>query len=428
MNVVMLPIHSMPLVTARIVFKNTGDASTPDNPALAAAAGGFIQRVGDMDPNRAQNTDAFSRTGISIRCATDDDAMTCGTRGINIYLPVMIKGFERIIKAGEYSQDAIERWQKRTKEDWKLQSTQESNEYIRQVVTALYGPNHPYTKTAILTPEIANKVGRDVLGNFRDKHYRAGNATLILVGSFDPKKAESTVREVFGDLGKGHVDQPVDPKPTPRTGPSYIGVKKAKDDQQLTMTIAYPTAAGVDGQEGARRVLTEMMNLRAENVRFRLGSTYGLYFGRQNKVGPTSYMLRGGAVIGGTMDAERAGESIKAIRDSIDGLRNNDAEFDEHFVRARRKLISTLMGESTVTAELAQRLSFIAMYNLKGDYYNTLLQQIAAVSPAQIRALIRTELAPSNEVIVALGDKAHLDKAFAEAGIKDVKIVEPEYK
>jgi len=30
--------------------------------------------------------------------------------------------------------------------------------------------------------------------------------------------------------------------------------------------------------------------------------------------------------------------------------------------------------------------------------------------------------------VIALGDKAHLDKAFAEAGIKDVKIVEPDYK
>ncbi len=30
----------------------------------------------------------------------------------------------------------------------------------------------------------------------------------------------------------------------------------------------------------------------------------------------------------------------------------------------------------------------------------------------------------ANEIVVALGDKAHLDKAFAEAGIKDVKIIE----
>jgi predicted Zn-dependent peptidase len=428
LKVVLLPIDAMPLVSARMIFKNVGDASTPDNPVLAWAAGNFLERAPDMDPNRTQNTDVFSRTGIEINCDTDDDSMVCGTHGINIYLDVMVKGFERLVKAGGYNQEGIERFQKRNKDNWKLHSTQEESEYIRQVMTALYGPDHPYTKTAIATPEQTGKIHKDSLESFKDKHYRAGNATLILVGSFDPVKAEKLVRGVFGDMGKGTVDTPVDPKPAPRTGPVFVGVKKAKDDQQLTVTIGYPAPAGVDGQEGARRVLAEMMNLRAEDVRFKRGSTYGLYFARSPKVGPSAYLMRGGAVIGGTMDAERAGESIKAIRDAIDGLRQNDADFDEHFVRARRSLIGKLMGESTVTSELAARLGFIAMYNLKGDYYNTLLQQIAAVSPAQIRALIKTELNPANEIVVALGDKAHLDKAFAEAGIKDVKIVEPEYK
>ncbi|MDB4959777.1 MAG: peptidase, partial [Myxococcales bacterium] len=333
-----------------------------------------------------------------------------------------------LVVAGEYSQEQIERWQKNERADWKLHSTQEENEYIRQVFTALYGPDHPYTKTAIITPDAASQVHRDGLEAYRRKHFSAGNATIILVGNFEMKYAEKLVRDTFGGWDSGTVDKAVDPKPYKRTGPAFVGVKKSKEDQQVTVTIAYPAPAGVDGQEGARQVLSEMMNTRAENIRFKRGSTYGLYFGRQAHTGPTSYMLRGGAVLGGTIDAERAGESIKAIRDSLDDLRKGDAEFDEDFARARRKLISLLLGESTVTQELAQRLGFIAKFGLDTSYYNTLLQQIAAVSPAQIRALIARELDPSNEVLVVLGDKAHLEKAFADAGIKDVKIVEPEYK
>jgi predicted Zn-dependent peptidase len=138
-------------------------------------------------------------------------------------------------------------------------------------------------------------------------------------------------------------------------------------------------------------------------------------------------MLRGGGIVGGTIDAERAGESIKALRESIDGLRKGD-HFDEDFVRARRKLLTQLLSESTVTTELASRLGTIAMYGLDSKYYNTLLQQIAAVSPAQVRALVAQELDPSKEIIVMLGDKDHVDRAFKGAGITDVKIIEPEYK
>jgi hypothetical protein len=50
------------------------------------------------------------------------------------------------------------------------------------------------------------------------------------------------------------------------------------------------------------------------------------------------------------------------------------------------------------------------------------------VSPAQVRALIQHELDPQKEVIVMLADKDHLNKTFSEAGLNDVKIVEPDYK
>jgi zinc protease len=418
MEVVLLPMKAMPLAAAQLIFKNAGDASTPTNPLLASSSAQFLRPPMDAD---------FGKTGVNIRCGTSDDAMTCRTSGINIYLEVMLKGLERHIKAGTYNQESIEDWQKSTREQFKLKSTQEETEYIRQVATALYGPDHAYTKTSVLTPEGVSKIHKDALDDFRRNHYTAGNATLIIAGDFDVKYAEKLARDVFGDWGKGTVDKPVSTEMAKRSGPVYVGVAKNKVDQQVTVTIAYPAPAGIDGQEAARQVLAGMLNLRAESIRFKLGSTYGLYFGRQAKIGPSAYMLRGGAVVGGTIDAERAGESIKALRESLDALRKGD-HFEEDFVRARRKLITTLLGESTVTSELAGRLGIIAMYGLNANYYNTLLQQIAAVSPAQVRALIQRELDPQKEVIVMLADKDHLNKTFSEAGLNDVKIVEPDYK
>ncbi|NVB83705.1 MAG: insulinase family protein [Kofleriaceae bacterium] len=419
MEVIMLQVKAMPLVAAQLIFKNAGNAATPNNPALASAAADFLQ--GPMD------SEALRKTGINVGCRATDDAMICGTHGVNIYLDVMLKGLERQIRAGTYSQEQIESWQKNVREQNQLKSSQEDDEYVRQVNNALYGADHPYSKSAILTTEAANKLHKDSLDDFRDAHYQAGNATLVIVGDFDPKYGEKVARDVYEGWNTGTVDKPVEAKAAKRTGPAFVGVQKSKTDQQVTVTIAYPAPAGMDGQEAARRVLSEMLNLRAEDVRFKLGSTYGLSFVRVPKIGPTSYMLRGGAIVGGTIDAERAGESIKALRANLDALRAGD-HFDEDFVRARRKIISGLLGESTVTTELAQRLSTMAIYGLQFGYYNTLLQQVAAVSPAQVRALIKTELDPQTEVVVMLGDKDHLNKTFAEAGITDVKLVEPDYK
>ena len=427
MEVVLLPVKSMPLAAATLMFKNVGQASTPENPAIGGTAAAFLHRAGDMDPQQTRNTDVFSRTGIEVGCRATDDATYCRTHGVNIYLDVMVRGLERLVTAGEYSQKQIEQWQKRVADDYKLPSTQAENEYARQVFAALYGPDHAYTRSAILKPQDANKVHKDALDSYKRDHFSAGNATLIVVGDFDMKYAENLVRDTFGGWSKGAVDKPVDATPFKRTGPVVVGVKKAKEDQQVTVALGYPAPAGIDGQEGAREVLGEMLNIRAGDMRFKLGSTYGLYISRSPAKGPTAYMLRGGAQIGGTIDAERAGETLKALRATLDDLRHGD-KFDENFVRARRQVLSRMLGESTVTTELAFRLATVALYGLDPNYNNTKLQQVAAVSPAQVKALLQHELDPSNEVLVVLGDKAHLDKTFAEAGLKDVKIVEPEYK
>ena len=74
------------------------------------------------------------------------------------------------------------------------------------------------------------------------------------------------------------------------------------------------------------------------------------------------------------------------------------------------------------------RVGKIDKFALQADYYNKLLQTIAAVSPAQVKALIARELDPSREIVVTVADKSTLERAFQEAGLNDVKIVEPDYK
>ena len=419
LQVMLLPIKSMPLATAQLMFRNAGDAADPGSPMLGAAAAKFL--------HLPSNAEVFAHAGVNVRCQGGLDAMVCQSHGINIYLDVMLRGLEREIKAGEYEQDQVESWQKTLREEFETKAEQEETEYKRQVFATLFGADHPYTKAMLQTPEAASKVHRDALDSFRRSHYTAGNATLIVVGDFEVEGVKKLIKETFGGWDRGSPDKPVDHAVAKRNGPAFIGVIENKENQQVTVEIAYPSAAGIDGQEAARQVLATMLNERVEDVRFKLGSTYGVYMGRRAAIGPSAYRLGGGAEVGGTIDAERAGESLKAIRDGIDALRRGE-HFNEDFVRARRTLISGLLGESTVTTEIAGRLARIAQFGLSLDYYDKLLAQIGTVPPALVKAVMQGELDPNNEIVVLLGDRAHLEKTFADAGIKDVKFVEPDYR
>ncbi len=418
MKVVLLPVDAMPLVATELTF-NVGTAASP---GVADAAAGFLRLPMDAL--------AIQAAGLEVGCEAGPDTTTCGTGGVNIYLDVMIQALERLVRAGEYSQDGIESYAKSYRDRMKLKESQTDYEFQRQSLGALFGAEHPYTKGGAVPASVFGGLGRDQLTKFRNAHYTAGNATLVVAGNFDVAKAEAMIRSTFGGWGRGGVDKPVPPTQRPRTGPEYIGVV-GKDKPQTTIRIMYPAPAGVDGSEAARRVLAQMLNERMQDIRFKLGSTYGTYARRGDAVGPTAYGM------GGDVDTARTGESLKAMRAGIAVLQHvaaGTATDDElqmfaiDFVRARRKLVQVLLGESTVSQELARRLGFVATYNLPPDFYNQLLQRTAAVSLAQLKMLIQTELAPENEIIVTKGSRETIEKTFSEAGLTSVKIVEPEYK
>ena len=408
LSVVLLPIHAMPLVAAQLIFNHAGATAAPDSPALAEVAAEFLSLPLDAG--------VFARTGVGVECRATPDATICESSGISIYQDIVVRGLERLVVAGTYSQESIEDAQKRLRGLYTARRRQDV-ELARQVQRALFGPEHPYARTAAVTPEALDRVHLDAVNAFRRAHYTAGNATLIVVGDFDPAAIERQIRDSFSGWDRGTVDPPVDRPAPDRTGPEVVGVI-GSDAPQVRVVIAYPAPEGVDRQTAARAVLAGMLDLRVSELRFTLGSTYGVYARNTTHTGPNAYQ------IGGDVDAERAGESIKAMRDGIAALRRGDG-FDVAFVRARRKLVSDLLGVSTVTSELAGRLGFIAIHDLPADHDRALLAHIAGLTAAPVHALIEQELDPRREVLVALGDRGHLERAFADAGITGVRWVEP---
>ena len=410
LDVVLLPTQgSLPIVAGQLIF-DVGTAHSK-NPLVAEWAANYLfSNLTD---------EIMSSAGVSVNGEAGTDQTIFESVTINIYLDVLIKGMERTIKAGEYHQETIERAQKNMQGYMSAHATQAQTEYQRQLYAALFGADHPYANVTLL--DHARGFGYDALNNWRRDHYRAGNGTLIIAGNFDPELAKKYISDAFGGWSRGDADQPVGAEGRARTGAEFIGVVR-KASPQMDVSIAFPAPAGIDGEQAARLVLAEMMNQRMGDIRFKLGATYGTYAFKLTNRGPGAYLM------GGAVDAERAGEALKAMRDGLQMLRDGGEQWDIDFVRARRALIQNLLGESTVSRELAARLATIARYGLDADYYNQLLQLIAAVSPAQVKALIKRDLDPSKEIVVTTADEPTLNKAFAEAGIADVKIVQPEYK
>ncbi len=412
MKVVLLPYQGLPIVHANLIF-NTGSVNEPVSKSGLANVAASLSLPMDSE--------AMQASGVSVGGRGGMDHTTFTARGMNIYLREVVNGLERIIKAGRISQAGIEEYQKSLKDRFKRPSYQRDYTYSMEIAKAVYGADHPYTTKGSATPKTLSKIGMDAAHSFGRKHYSAKNATLIIAGNFDVEKARKIIGDSFGHWSGGSKDEAATLATPERTGPEYIGVVGKEGMPQMRVSIIFPAPGGIDGQQAARMVLTEMMTLRMAAVRTELGSSYGVRAGRRNSVGPTYYQ------VSGTVDAPRAGESLKFMRAKLQELRDG-VDFNRDFVTARHKVLKTLLAQSTESYTLVGRLSAIARYNLDPDYYDKLARGVASVMPRQVKALMAVELDPNKEIIVNMADRATLDAAFAEAGLDNVRIIDPTLK
>lgn len=421
MNVLLLPTGShLPVMTVKLVFAVGSAHEPPGKAGLARIAGEMLNPPeGDAGiGGEIASADALGFVGAERGVDVGSDHTVFTVRGLNLYEEVLIKGLERWIKVGDYDQDSIERRAKYFRLAMKRTSVSRQYLFRRIVSQAIYGEDHPYAVTGDATEATIARIGRDDAFRWKETHFSARNATIIVTGNFDPKAAERYIRDNLGDWSGGRRDTPVAAAAAAaRAGRLVIGVDDDPAVPTVQAFIGYPAPAGIDGQQAARMVLAEMLNLRMSKVREELGSSYGVYARKVSNVGPGAYLM------GGTIDAERAGESLAAMRGSIDALRRGEG-FEVDFVRARRTVLKRLLASSTSSVEIASRLEFISRYGLPDNYYDKLILMVAALSPEQVKMLVESELRPEGEVVVVLGPRAKVKRAFDEAGLTATRFVD----
>jgi zinc protease len=410
MEVVLLPTESpLPLVRTRLVFRSGAAHEPVDKVGLANMAASMLAPELDAD---------FMKTGVWVSGEASDDGTTFTSGGLNMYTDVIVKALERVVKVGTYDQERLERRQKELKQRLDSEQYREEQAFTQQLYAALFGEDHPYTVKGTATLASIGSLGYDNVSSFKRQHYEAKNATLVVVGAFDLSAIKPMIADSFGDWDGGSADQPVGPATATRTAPIFRGVVMSRVPQQMEVQIGYPSPAGADGQTAARLVMAEMLNDRLFEIRTELGSTYGTYARKTSFIGPNAYMMGGG------VDVARAGESLKAMREKVDGLRRG-VDFEVGFVNARRAVMKDLVGVSSEPTQLAARLGRIALMGLAPTYYDQLTARVATVTPAEVKALIAQELKPELEVVIAKADRETLIKAFQEAGLAGATLLDP---
>ncbi|MBY0497211.1 MAG: insulinase family protein [Cyanobacteria bacterium] len=268
------------------------------------------------------------------------------------------------------------------------------------LVHLLYPKGHPYYGYVIGSHEDIQAAKLEDVKDFFKRYYAPNNASLAIVGDFDPAAARSLVEKYFGTLKRGPAVPPIGAATPPITTERRATIEDRIELPRLYMAwLTSPIFK--PGDADADIVATLLGGGRSSRLYKKLVYEQGL--AQDVSVAQQSLIL--GSQFQITVTA-RAGKTLEEIEKAVDAelqiLRTTPPDARE-IERARNTLetrIITGLESLGGFGGVADRLNSYNHYLKNPDYLQQDIARYRAVTPASALAFAKEQLTPNSRVVV----------------------------
>jgi predicted Zn-dependent peptidase len=117
------------------------------------------------------------------------------------------------------------------------------------------------------------------------------------------------------------------------------------------------------------------------------------------------------------VQANRTGDSIKAIQDQLTGFLGADGVTSAELERTINGAIRELPGTFETSTAILDALADNALYDRPDDYYETITSRLRSLDAADLDAAARAVIDPAKLVWVVVGDAAQVRPQLDALGI-----------
>jgi len=394
LTVRLVPDLSYPLIDVRLSLPVGHRHDPPSRPGMAQLAASLLafDRERPYLPGDAQQLDQVWQMGGFVDADVGDDATVFSIRGLASNADGLLWQLFWRVYAGYYDEDAIETNQRRQAKRRERQDPASQGEDLsvsQRLERALFGPDSVRITATSLQQTFAG-VSADGLQQFREQHYRAGKALLVVAGRFDAGDVEARIRRLYGKLAGGLPPNPAAPVPR-ATVPDRVRRDPAAGSQPV-LALGFASAGG---EPGARRlVAVEMVRQRMARLREDLGSTYGAQVQSDDRM--TSVRVG--------IAPDRVEQTANAVLDALEVLRAGQA-LEADFVRARRVVLREALVRRRDSSSVAARLLRARPPVSASD--------VAAVTLPDVTPILADEFSDERMAAVAVATPDQLGSALA---------------
>jgi predicted Zn-dependent peptidase len=282
----------------------------------------------------------------------------------------------------------------------------------------VYGNAHPYGAPSLGTEASVKSLTPADLESYYRANFRPNNATMIIVGDVNPAQIEQKINSLFGSWQRGDVPQLSYTEP-PNSQTTTIYLIDKPGAAQSSFRIG---SVGVPRSTKDYFALTVMNTILGgsftsrlnQNLRETRGYTYGAgsRFDMRRAAGP---FLATAEIVTAKSDSALLEfmKELNAIRQSVPA---------NELLRAKRYLQLQQPGNFETTQDIAFQLLPVALYGLPLDYYNNYVQNIEAVTQADVARVAQQYINPASLAVVIVGDRKTIEQGLKATNVGPIVI------
>jgi zinc protease len=262
----------------------------------------------------------------------------------------------------------------------------------------LYG-SHPYGR---MFPAEAALQGYTLeqVRSFHARNFGAARSFVYVVGRFDGPAVEQAIRQSLGEWAAG--SGATKPQVTPITARSLHLIDRP-GAVQSTLYIGLPVIDATNPEYLALTVMNALLggsfgSRITANIREQKGYTYSPQSAVTSRLGTAAWAEMADVTTNVT------GASIHEILSEIERLRK-DPPTAEELRGIQNYLAGTFVLRNSSRPGIAAQLAFLDLYGLSESYVRNYVQNVYALTPADIQRLAKTYVDPAKLAIVVVGDR-----------------------
>lgn len=406
--------HELPTVEVRLIVKSGAAADPIGRTGLAAATADMLDE-GAAGKDALALADAIDFLGAEVRTSATWDFSSVALSVPVARLEPALALMADVALRPDFPPAEMERVRKRA-----LTALLEARAVPGQVAAyaltqAVFG-QHRYGFPASGTAAALSALRAEDLRAFHTRHYRPGNAYLVVVGDVTPA-ALPLLEKAFGGWPRGDA-----PAPRLETPPQVKGRRIVLIDKpgaaQSVLRIGRVGPARAKADYAALQVMNTLLGGSfTSRLNDNLREQHGYAYGAGSSFG---YRLVGGvftaaADVQTQSTAEALTEMVKELQRIATPATAAELE------RARNYLALGYAEDFETNAQVAGKIAEQILYALPDDVYTAFVPKALAVSADDIvRAAAATDVA--NSVVVVVGDRKTIEPRLRALNAGEVQI------